>query len=60
MMDQAKRIWASAGQRDLPRADREKLCKQLADLIRGKVADVVFKHDASRIIQTVGSEDGHC
>lgn len=53
MMEQAKRIWASARKRDLPRAEREKLCKQLADLINGKVVEVVFKHDASRIIQTV-------
>lgn len=52
-MDQAKRIWASARQRDLPKAEREKLIKDLANLIKGKVTDVVFKHDASRVIQTV-------
>jgi pumilio homology domain family member 6 len=52
-MDEAKRIWASARQKDTPRAEREKLCKDLAGVVKGKVTEVVFKHDASRMIQTV-------
>jgi pumilio family protein 6 len=53
MMDQAKRIWALARQRNLSPTEREDLCRQLADVVRGKVAEVAFKHDVSRIIQTV-------
>jgi pumilio homology domain family member 6 len=57
VMDQAKRIWASARQKDTPRAEREKLCKDLAVIVKGKVTEVVFKHDASRMIQTVSIPD---
>ncbi|PVF96955.1 ARM repeat-containing protein [Serendipita vermifera] len=53
MMDQAKRIWALARQRNLSPTEREDLCRQLADVVRGKVAEVAFKHDVSRIIQTI-------
>jgi len=53
IMDRAKRIWASARQKEIPRTERERLCKELAGVVKGKVAEVVFKHDASRMIQTV-------
>lgn len=53
MMDKAKPIWALARQRDIPRTEREKHVKDLTNAVTGKVQDVVFKHDGSRIIQTV-------
>jgi pumilio homology domain family member 6 len=49
----AKRQWNLARQRNLSQAERQKHVAGLMDTVRGKVQDVVFKHDASRIIQTV-------
>lgn len=53
IIEQAKRIWADAGKLDISKEERQKHIKQLMDVVRGKVQEVVFKHDASRIIQTV-------
>ena len=49
----AKRAWTLARQKNLSRPDRAKHIHALMDVIRGKVRDIVFKHDASRIVQTV-------
>lgn len=48
----AKRAWTLARQKNLSKADRTKHMNALMDVLRGNVKDVVFKHDASRIIQT--------
>ncbi|KAK7052431.1 PUM-HD domain-containing protein [Favolaschia claudopus] len=49
----AKRVWCQANARNISSADRQKHIHALMDVIRGKVKDIVFKHDASRIVQTV-------
>ena len=49
----AKPLWAQARKKDCAREERKKIISQLMDVIRGRVRDVVFKHDASRIVQTV-------
>lgn len=50
---EAKLAWSSARQKNLSKADRTKNINALMDIIRGKVKDIVLKHDASRIVQTV-------
>ncbi|KAG5635330.1 hypothetical protein H0H81_011704 [Sphagnurus paluster] len=49
----AKRVWSLARQKTIPNAERQKHVQDLMDVIRGKVKDIVFKHDASRIVQSV-------
>jgi len=53
LLVEAKRIWSLARQNNIASVERTKYIKQLMDVMRGKVKDVVFKHDASRIVQTV-------
>jgi pumilio family protein 6 len=49
----AKRHWALARQKNVSKAERQTHITALMDAIRGKVQDIVLKHDASRIVQTV-------
>ncbi|KAH9837998.1 ARM repeat-containing protein [Rhodofomes roseus] len=53
LLADAKRAWRLAHQKNIPRAEREKHLTALMDVIRGNVKDIVLKHDASRIVQTV-------
>jgi pumilio homology domain family member 6 len=49
----AKRIWSLARAKTIPAPERAKHVQDLMGVIRGKVKEIVFKHDASRIVQTV-------
>lgn len=66
LLTEAKQIWAHARQkdwepksegtdatRDNGKEERKAKVTQLMDIVRGRVLDLVLKHDASRIIQTV-------
>ena len=53
LLIEAKRAWSSARQKNISKLERDKYVKALMDVIRGKVKDIVFKHDARRIVQTV-------
>ncbi|OSD07729.1 ARM repeat-containing protein [Trametes coccinea BRFM310] len=53
LLTDAKRAWTLARQKNLSKEERNKHIHELMDIIRGKVKDIVFKHDASRIVQTV-------
>ncbi|EPQ51495.1 ARM repeat-containing protein [Gloeophyllum trabeum ATCC 11539] len=53
MLSNAKRIWNLARQKNVPEPERRKHVQDLMNVIRGNVKDIVFKHDASRIVQTV-------
>ncbi|KAI0316198.1 ARM repeat-containing protein [Amylostereum chailletii] len=53
LLADAKLKWALARQKNLSKAERRKHVGALMDVIRGKVQEIVFKHDASRIVQTV-------
>ena len=53
LLADAKRLWSLARQKSIPTKERQKHVRDLMDLIRGKVHDIVFKHDASRIVQTI-------
>ncbi|KZV70153.1 ARM repeat-containing protein [Peniophora sp. CONT] len=49
----AKSHWALARQKNITKPERQKHISALMDSIRGRVQDIVFKHDASRIVQTL-------
>ncbi|KAH7323362.1 armadillo-type protein [Rhizoctonia solani] len=53
LLTEAKRVWALARKIDIPRAERQKHIEELMSVLRGNVQDIVFKHDASRIVQTL-------
>ncbi|KAF4607476.1 pumilio domain member 6 [Pleurotus pulmonarius] len=53
LLAEAKKLWSLARQRNTSPEERQKHVQSLMNLIRGKVKDIVFKHDASRIIQTI-------
>ncbi|KAI8970646.1 ARM repeat-containing protein [Trametes punicea] len=53
LLTEAKRAWTLARQKNLSKEERTRHIRALMDIIRGKVKDIVFKHDASRIVQTV-------
>ena len=53
LLTEAKRAWSLARQKSISKTERTKHINALMDIVRGKVTDIVFKHDASRIIQTL-------
>ncbi|KAJ7158057.1 armadillo-type protein [Mycena filopes] len=53
LLADAKRVWSLANAKDVKATDRQKHIQELMTIIRGHVKDIVFKHDASRIVQTV-------
>ncbi|ORX64151.1 ARM repeat-containing protein [Basidiobolus meristosporus CBS 931.73] len=52
ILSQAKKIWEKMRRKDVPKPEREKLISDLMALVKGRVVEVIFKHDASRVIQT--------
>ena len=58
LLSEAKKLWSLARQKNIPTSERRKHVKDLMSIIRGKVKDIVFKHDASRIVQTVVKHGG--
>ena len=53
LLTEAKRAWSLARQKNITKEERTKHIHSLMDVVRGKVIDIVFKHDASRIVQTI-------
>ncbi|KAH7923040.1 ARM repeat-containing protein [Leucogyrophana mollusca] len=53
LLTDAKRVWSQARQKNIPTTERQKHVRELMGVVRGKVKDIVLKHDASRIIQTI-------
>ncbi|KAG8678229.1 pumilio domain member 6 [Ceratobasidium sp. 394] len=53
LLTEAKRVWALARKVDIPRTERQQHVTELMGVLRGNVQDIVFKHDASRIVQTL-------
>ena len=58
LLVEAKKVWSLARQKKIPTSERQKHVKNLMSVIRGKVKDIVFKHDASRIVQTAVKHGG--
>ncbi|KAI6038567.1 armadillo-type protein [Pisolithus marmoratus] len=54
----AKRVWSLARQKNIPLAERQQHVRNLMKIVEGKVKDIVLKHDASRIIQTIVKHGG--
>ncbi|KAK9767790.1 Pumilio y domain member 6 [Basidiobolus ranarum] len=52
ILSQAKKLWEKMRRKDVPKPEREKLISDLMALVKGSVVEVIFKHDASRVIQT--------
>ncbi|KAI8321135.1 ARM repeat-containing protein [Martensiomyces pterosporus] len=48
----ARKLWEQLRRRDLDEKVRKEKMKEMMALIRGKIKDVTFKHDMSRVIQT--------
>eukprot|EP00937_MAST-01D_sp_MAST-1D-sp2_P001504 g1504.t1 len=47
----AKELWNKLREKELGKEERRALMDKLFPLIRGKMADIAMKHDASRVIQ---------
>jgi pumilio family protein 6 len=52
LLRDAKRVWSLARQKNIG-SERKKHITNLMGIVRGHVKDIVFKHDASRIVQTI-------
>ncbi|ORX62028.1 ARM repeat-containing protein [Hesseltinella vesiculosa] len=52
MITQAKRVWEQLRRGDVKRDEQKALMEKMMTIITGRVQDIIFKHDASRIIQT--------
>ncbi|PWW76023.1 ARM repeat-containing protein [Tuber magnatum] len=52
IITRSKRIWEQLRRTKLAPEQRKKLIAELGQLIKGRVSDLVFKHDASRIVQS--------
>lgn len=48
----SKRIWEQIRRQDISSSERKRLLEELCRIIKGNVKALVFKHDASRIVQT--------
>ncbi|KAI8812258.1 armadillo-type protein [Cladochytrium replicatum] len=48
----AKKLWEKVRVQRLSNSERQPLLEQLMALVKGKAQEIIFKHDASRIIQT--------
>ncbi|KAI0079156.1 puf family RNA-binding protein [Panus rudis PR-1116 ss-1] len=53
LLTEAKLAWSLARKKDISKEERTKHINALMDILRGHVKEIVFKHDASRIVQTV-------
>ena len=52
MLRDAKSVWSLARQKKIG-SERKKHIADLMNIVRGHVKDIVFRHDACRIIQTI-------
>ncbi|KAJ3359363.1 hypothetical protein HDU91_004954 [Kappamyces sp. JEL0680] len=48
---EAKKIWEELRQKRLTKPERKKLMDQMMEIVTGKALDIIYKHDASRIVQ---------
>ncbi|RUP51862.1 hypothetical protein BC936DRAFT_145038 [Jimgerdemannia flammicorona] len=52
MIHEAKKVWEKLRLNDLKLEEKRQFMEEMMALIQGRVQDVIFKHDASRMIQT--------
>jgi pumilio family protein 6 len=53
LLADAKNAWSRARQKATSKEERTSHINSLMEIVRGKIQDIVFKHDASRIVQTI-------
>jgi pumilio homology domain family member 6 len=53
LLADAKRAWSLAQQKAISKEERATHITSLMGIVRGMIQDIVFKHDASRIVQTI-------
>ena len=53
LLANAKNAWSRARQKAISKEERASHLTSLMEIVRGKIQDIVFKHDASRIVQTI-------
>ncbi|XP_074640966.1 pumilio homolog 3-like [Tubulanus polymorphus] len=46
-----KKIWEQIRKHDISKAQQEKLCTELYNLCKGKIKEIIFAHDTTRVIQ---------
>jgi len=56
LLSTLKPIWSQAHQKSLPTAERKTHIKTLMDAMRGKVKEIVLKHDANHIVVKHGRQ----
>ncbi|KAI8985143.1 armadillo-type protein [Pilobolus umbonatus] len=52
MIVRAKKVWEKLRRGDISREEQTDLMNKMMEVIGGRVQEVIFKHDASRMIQT--------
>lgn len=52
IIHRSKRIWEQLRRKQSTPEERKKLIEELQTLVRGRIKELVFKHDASRVVQT--------
>jgi pumilio homology domain family member 6 len=53
LLANAKSAWSRARQKTISKEERASQITSLMEIVRGMIQDIVFKHDASRIVQTI-------
>ena len=53
LLADAKRAWSLAREKSISKEKRASHISSLVGIVHGKIQDIVFKHDASRIVQTI-------
>ena len=53
LLANAKKAWSRARQKSISKEERASHISSLMEIVRGKIQDIVFKHDASRIVQSI-------
>ncbi|KAA8894113.1 armadillo-type protein [Sphaerosporella brunnea] len=52
VIQKSKKIWEQMRRKDISKEERRKKLEEHQQMIRGQIKDLVFKHDASRVVQT--------
>lgn len=53
LLANAKKAWSRARQKAISKEERVSHINSLMEIVRGKIQDIVLKHDASRVVQTI-------
>ncbi|CAM4730682.1 unnamed protein product [Leuciscus chuanchicus] len=51
IVNRAKQVWEIVRRKDCDKQKREKLMKELQDLVKGKIKTIAFAHDSTRVLQ---------